>query len=255
MAGEIVSHRLDLAVRLTHALTGDPVTDDRAMFCRNGKKLILRLSGGTDWIGVDTGRQNFVLGVNVRGFEKVFVPVRYERMDLTMPMLEIPLIPEQTEWNQSFFVTLEGNLDHLEELQAVPLKGGDLHIISYQEEERSVFLYNPHKNILRFSTYAVVNQKTLEFEIVTVTKAMPDGSCHLAQGLKKSIDGRSYFSRLVYGSVSNEGKYRIRIPRSGDEEEWILRYVVNGKEYFQTTDLKEPVSFTVNKRKSAGKRG
>lgn len=255
MTKEIVSHRLDLAVRLMNAVTGSPVTDGGTMFLRDGRSLRLKRTNGEEWTGVDTGRENFVLGVNVRGFEKTSVPVRYELLDQNLPLLEIPLIPEQTEWNKPSYLTLEGSLESIEELQAVPLKGGDLYAVSYEENDRMISLYNPHKKILRLSTYAVVNQKSREFELITVLKAAPDGRYQLARGLEKSLDGRSPFVRPVYGMVTYEGQYLIRIPRYKDETEWILRYVADGREYFQTTDLKEPVSLTVNRRRRTGKKG
>ncbi len=68
MPGDIILHRLDLAVRLIHAVTGDPITDGRAMFWQDGKSLRLGLKSSSDWVGTDIGREDFVLGVNVRGF-------------------------------------------------------------------------------------------------------------------------------------------------------------------------------------------
>ncbi len=255
MTGEIVSHRLDLAVRLKNAVTGNPVTGGKAMFLKDGRSLGLKCKGGAEWAGVDTGRENFVLGVNVRGFEKTSVPVRYELLDQKLPLLEVPLIPEQTPWNAPSYLTLEGSLDNIEELQAVPLKGGDLYVVSYEERDRMISLYNPHKKILRLSTYAVVNQKNQEFEMITVLKEAPDGRYQLARRLSKNLDGRSPFVHPVFGMVSCEGQYLIRIPRYKDGTEWILRYVADGREYFRTTDLNESVSLTVNRRGRTGKKG
>lgn len=255
MTLEIVSCRLDLAVRLQNAVTGDPVAGSRPMFQKDGKNFKLKPAGGADWIGVNIGREDFVLGVNVRGFEKTVVPIRYELLDPRLPIVEIPLIPEQTEWDKPSYMTLEGSLDKIEELQAVPLKGGDLYAVSYQKEERTISLYNPHKKMIRLSSYAIVDQKKQEFEIITVLKALPDGKYQLKEDLKKGFEGRSPVVSPVYGMVSQDGSYLIRIPRNRADTEWILRLVAGGKEHFQTADLLEPVSLTERRSKQSGKKG
>lgn len=257
MPGDVVSHRLDLLVRLNHAVTGNTIADGRAMFFRDRERLKLRMTNDADWVGTDIGRHDFELGVNVRGFEKAVVPVRYEVLDQTMPMVNILLIPEQTEWNKPSLLTLEGSLNGIEELQAVPLKGKDLYAVSYQEEDCTLSLYNPHKKNLRLSFYAIVDQKRQEFEIITVLKTLPDGMVKIDHSLKKSLDGRSPLVHPVYGMVSGEGRYLIRLPGEREDEKtnWILRYVVNGKEYFRTTDLSEPGLLSVDDRKKSRKGG
>lgn len=257
MPGDIVSHRLDLMVRLSHAVTGNPIADGRAMFWRNQERLRLRMTNDANWVGVDIGRYDFVLGVNVRGFERAVVPVKYEILDQTLPTIEILLIPEQTEWNKLSLLTLEGSLNGIEELQAVPLKGVDLYMVSYQEETCTISLYNPYKKNLRLSLYAVVDQKRQEFEIFTILKTLPDGVVKIDHGLKKSFNARSPLVHPVCGMVYEEGRYLIRLPKQNEDDRttWILRYVVEGREYFQTTDLLEPVLLSVNDRKQRRKEG
>lgn len=257
MPGDVVSHRLDLLVKLNHAVTGNPIADRRAVFWRNQERLRLRMTDDANWVGADIGRYDFVLGVNVRGFERAIVPVRYEVLDQTLPTIEILLIPEQTEWNGPSLLTLEGSLNGIEELQAVPLKGEDLYMVSYQKEAGTISIYNPHKKNLRLSFYAVVDQKRQEFEIIKILKTLPDGMVKINHGLKKAFDGRSPLVHPVYGMVSGEGRYLIRLPRRGEDDKttWILRYVVKGREYFRTADLLEPVLLSVNDRRQNRKRG
>lgn len=257
MTGDVVSHRLDLLVRLNHAVTGNPIADGRAMFWRDKKRLRLRMTKDAHWVGTDMGRYDFELGVNVRGFEKAVVPVRYGVLDQTAPSIDILLIPEQTEWNKPSLLTLEGSLCGIEELQAVPLKGEDLYAVSYQEETCTLSLYNPHRKNLRLSFYAIVDQRRQEFEIITILKTLPEGMVKIDHGLKKSLDGRSPLIHPVYGMVSGKGRYLIRLPKGREDEKtsWILRYVVNGKEHFCMTDLAEPVLLSVNGQKKNKKGG
>lgn len=257
MPGDVVSHRLDLLVRLKDAVTGNPIADRQAVFWRNQERLWLRMTYDADWAGVDIGRYDFILGVNVRGFERTIVPVKYEVLSQSLPVVEILLIPEQTEWNKPSLLTLEGSLNGIEELQAVPLKGKDLYMVSYQKEVCTISIYNPHKKNLRLSFYAAVNQKRQEFEIFTILKTLPNGMVKIDHDLRKTFDDRSPLVHPVYGMVSGEGRYLIRLPRRGEDDKatWILRYVVKGQEYFKTTDLLEPVILSVNDRRQNRKGG
>lgn len=247
------THRIDLIVTLRNAVTGNPVMDDQTAFSWNGVPLKSR-AADTCWLFANTGREDFILGVNVRGFEKTEIPVEYHILDARLPAVEIHLVPAQNTWNMPPLLTLEGSMAGIEEIQAVSLKETDLSFVSAKKDECRITLYNPHKKILRYSSYAVVDKERQEFEIVTVLKTLPDDMVLLKHDLKRTFKGDNLFTRPIYGMVSEEGKYLLRVPKHA-ESSWLVRFVVEGKEYFQSVDFDNPVLLAGERNQKTRKRG
>lgn len=254
MSESTFTHRVDLIVTLRDAVSGNLLTGYPAVFLRDGEPVRLR-AADTDWLLVNSGRNDFILGVNVRGFEKTEIPVQYESLDTRLPTVEIHLVPAQGRWNMPPLLTLEGSMEGIEELQVVSLGETDLYFVSAENDKRRICLYNPRKKMLRYSSYAVVDKERQEFEIVTVLKTLPDDMVLLDHDLKRKFTGNNPFVRPIYGMVSEEGKYLLRVPES-TEPVWLVRFVVEGREYFQTVDFHDPVlSVKEKKKKPARKRG
>lgn len=248
------THRVDLIVTLRDALSGNPIMDYQAVFSRDGVPFKLRASE-TDWLGVNTGRKDFLLGVDVRGYEKTEIRVKYESLDMRLPVVEIPLIPTQNIWSMPPLLTLEGSMKGIEELQAVSLREEDIYFISAGKDSQRISLYNPYRKSLRCHSYAVVDKERQEFEIVTILKTLPDDMVLLSHALKRKFKGNNPLVRPIYGMVLKEGKYLLRVPQSKDSV-WIVRFVVEGKVYFQVVDFqKSALSLEKRNLKNTGKRG
>lgn len=248
------THRVDLIVTLRDALSGNPITNYPAAFSKNRVPLRLR-AADTDWLGVNIGREDFILGVNVRGFEETEVPVKYENLDTILPAVEIHLVPTQNIWSMPPLLTLEGSIAGMEELQAVSLEETDVYFVSAEKDRCRISLYNPRRKMLRYHSYAVVDKERQEFEIVTVLKTLPDDMVLLKHDLKKKFKGNNPFVRPIYGMVSEEGKYLLRVTKS-KESAWLVRLVVEGKEYFQVVDFHNPaLSIEERNKKTTRKRG
>lgn len=234
-------NRLDLAVRLVDAVDGRAIGEKQATFLRNGKQFMPRLSANGHWLLVNTGREDFLLGVHVRGFEEIWIPVRYKTLSQRLPEIEILLVPKQSAWNVPPLVSLEGKMEGMEELQAVEKREEDLYAVSYDEKDGTLSLYNPHRKKLTQSYYALSCRDWREFEIIRILKQLPKDMVQTDYVPKKAWKGSCSLVHLVHGMVSANGRYLLRLPDNGTDSEWLVRCVVRGEEYFQTINIRHPV--------------
>lgn len=233
--------RLDLAVRFVNAVDGSVIREDQAVFFHNKKALKPRQSEHAYWLFADTGRADFILGVNVHGFEKTQITVSYKMLCENLPTMEIPLVPRQSAWNNPPLLTVEGKMEGLEEVQAVAKRESDVYAVSYEERDCKLSLCHSRRTNFADSYYALASSDWQEFEIVRILKKLPADMVQIDHALKKRWQGICFLVHPVYGTVSEEGRYLLRVPVYGKDAGWLARFVVRGKEYFQDFDVRNPI--------------
>jgi len=251
---EYFSHRLDLAVRLRDASSGNEIGEQGVLFFQNGKILNARRSEHGCWLFLDIGRKDFQLFIEAEGFETAQIPVCYGTLDKNLPVVEIPLVPKQNSWHVPALITIAGKLKGIEELQAVAIRETDLYVVSYEGESRLLTLYNPHRITLTEGYYALAKQDWRGFEMIKIVKRLSDGRIQAARPLKLEWRGNYPLVRPVCGRVSEDGSYLLRVPDYGPDSAWLARCAVGGKEYFQTIDERHS-TLCVSVEGQAGKEG
>lgn len=241
-------HRLTLGIQLVHAATGENIPERDAMFYRDKKPLRLKYHQDGMWLGVDMERTDFRLGVTVRGFEEMELSVKYDAIGGTDPLIEVFLVPKITPWNREEFLTLEGTLAGIEQIEAVNLVKPDFYVSGYDRKEKILSLFYPHRKRITQEQYGILSKDGQSFEIFTIDEYLPGQMVRLRSRLKREAERNDPVAFPVRGIAGDGGRYCLRVPRTPDAARWLIRYTVKGKECFAEMDLQKPKPLKTPKR-------
>lgn len=253
----IIGFKLDLAVVLIDATTGRSIYDSGAAFLRNGEAAWPMSKGEGNYVFLNTGRENFTLGVTLRGYEPYEYYIDYEKLEEGMPLFPVFLIPVTDIPSGESLVTLTGTLSGLTEIEAVCTWRPGFCIDSY----------NPKKGIMTFFSmlgaksmedvnYGLVNVDSGEYEPIEVVKNLENNSVKLKADIASEFKQNAPLCRIIYGYADGNGRYLLRMRDSADEIPVIIRYCVKGKwKYLQGEFHQISADGLGKKKESPGKEG
>ena len=229
----VINHKLDLVVRLFDASTGRPVDEKNCSFKRNDVPFRLTEKGGGVFFLINAGRENFELSLDIYGFEAKRILIDYGELDERLPEKLVWLLPKNA-------LSLEGTLKGITSLCAVRLVTPGCFVNSYDARKNVVTLFNPHKLVMAYHEYGILDSERKFFEpiflknedgIETVTPAAP---------LKRTPGCNDPIEKIIQGDVSEDGRYVLRVRDDADRIELLVRFVAEGREYFQILEMHEP---------------
>ena len=229
----IINHKLDLVVRLIDASTGKPVDERNRSFARDGKVFRMMEKGGGVLFLINGGRENFELSVNVYGYEAKKILVDYGALDERMPELIVWLLPKNA-------LSLEGNLKGITSLCAVRLVTPGCFVNSYDAKKNVVTLFNPHKLVLSYHVYGILDSEKKFFEPILLNDEDGIETVKPAGPLKRIPACNDPVERIIEGDVRADGGYCLKVRDDADRIEVLVRYEAEGKEFFQILEMHEP---------------
>ena len=99
MAASVIRAKLDLLVRLFDTTTGATVDERNVLFMRDGVPVRPESRGAGAYVFINTGREDFLMRISVRGYEDYEVKVCYEEMDERLPVCNVFLMPSPFAFN------------------------------------------------------------------------------------------------------------------------------------------------------------
>lgn len=226
-----IGYKLDLAIVLVDTTTGRVVTDKGAAFTRNGEADRPIDKGGGNYIFLNKGRENFTLGVEMRGYEKYSKVVDYEKLNANLPIFTVFLIPKtELMTGVDSLVSLFGKLSGLTEIEAVCTNRPGFCINEYKPRkgEMSYFSILGAKSMDDVN-YGVVHAEKGDYEPIEVTKNLPDYVVKLREHITEEFKTNAPICRIIFGNVDEEGNYLLRMKDSGEDIPVIVRYCVDGE--------------------------
>ena len=172
--------------------------------------------GGGNFVFINTGRRDSTLTMKVYGYETAVVDVQYEQLDNVMPLKQVFLIPSEKLAKGERLCSLTGTLQGLEEIEAVSLSQSNL---CYSE-------FNEKKCLLKL----FLARGRLSMEV-------PPNMVKLKEPLTETFTVNSPIARVVFGDVSPDGSYLLRVRDDAQMVRYLVRYRVNGEYRFQTVDF------------------
>ena len=245
MSTTIISHTLDLALRLVDTTTGRVVVGQDITLLYDGKR-VGHMDKGGHLILTGRGRNDFTLTVRAPGYEPRTVPIRYEALEPHMPYLELQLIPSPDYYSPVPCLTLSGNLPTLKALSAVKAGDSACLIREFDPRKRLLTLFNPHKLELDRTHYALVNPDEETFEPFQVLRRLSDRQFKIDRVLETQFGNYFPICPVVFGRVDPDGGYCLRVRDDSSQQRWLLRLECGADVVqFKTVDFRKPDSLTL----------
>lgn len=183
-------------------------------------------------------RENCILQVSVYGYEDVEFTIDYEQLEANLPVKEVFLIPKENRVLENGPKTLQGVLPGINSLMAVPLMMNDCFTREYEERKRIISLLNTHHRQLEHKYYGIVPPAQKNFEVVEIVEQPSQTTIRLKDKLHKEFEPNSAVVRIVYGQVSNDGHYLMRVADNAEKLMYLVRYTVEDRELYQILDFR-----------------
>ncbi len=246
-ASFVIRSRLDLLIRLTDTTTGAAVNEANARFWRDGEAALPERRGDGMYVFINTGREDFLMRIAVYGYEDYEAQVVYEGLDSIMPTLEVFLIPSERILGAAQFLSFQGTLSNLKEMEALNLSRPAAFLQDFKKKTLKASLYGSSGGQLRIrdTCYGLLYAEKQKYEKIVVKEYRPPLVAILMSELKEEFKPNTPIYPIITGRVGKEGDFLLRIRDAGGDLRFMLRYVIGENEYFKELDfrnLPEPQS-------------
>lgn len=233
-----ISYQLDLVIAMVDATTGKDVTERNVTFYKNGEVLKPLPRGGSTYILLNNGREDFDLVTKARGYHDTITRIRYETMNEREPLAIVFLIPDQKMSQNISFCEVTGRIPKLSAIEAIGLGKPRCCINEYnvRRQEMTVFQMEGSR-YLEDVHYGILHAQEDTFEHIEIESNLDVNKMRLKYPLKEPFEVNAPICRIVFGNVEDDGTYRIAMRRESPETPAILRYQKNGDWYYLKCDF------------------
>jgi hypothetical protein len=236
-----IRHALDLVIRLTDTATGRIITGQIETKINN-KTFLHQVSSDGELLFVNTGREDFEFYVSAKGYEPISLAVKYEALAENPPYIDIHLIPDE---KQPCF-TLQGKLKGIKELDAVKISQNPCIIKEFDSRKRILTMFNPYALMFDRLYYAVLNTADEVYEPFAVIKQISDTEIKIENPLEKPFEQFPVIYRVK--GKAEKGEYLLRVSDDGSSTRWVIRFVTDKGEFFQTVDFSKPEAAVLSEK-------
>lgn len=228
---------LDLGFRLLDTTTGRLVTERIRLFKRDGTIFTPQPRGDGIFVLVNTGRKDFDLSVEIRGYEPQVVPIRYEELDERLPFVDIHLIPDANIGGGGRYIDLKGKMPGIMSIEAIRLDKPFVNVSSYNERHQFFTLVASEGNY-EFDdvVYALLDSDGASYQYLYPGTYRDKGSYNLARPLEREFTPNSNLFRILRGRV-NGASYLLRVRDEGSELPYLVRYETQTEERYLILDM------------------
>ncbi|MDD6038836.1 MAG: hypothetical protein PUD20_08600 [bacterium] len=238
MEASTIHHRLDLVVQLVDTTTGVTVEEQNVQFFVDDKQCWPISRGGGNFVFINTGRRDNTLTIKVSGYEDVTIDVVYDKLDSVMPLKQVFLIPSEKLAKGEHLCSLTGTLQGLEEIEAVSLSKSNLSFSEFNEKKCLLKLFLARGRLSMENVhYGLISENGSHYEHFEVAEELPPNTVKLKEPLKETFTVNSPIARVIFGSVSPDGSYLLRVRDDADNLKYLVCYRINGEERFQIVDF------------------
>ena len=242
-----IHHRLDLAIRLINTVTGKVIEEKNTRFLTSipGLKAIPR--GGGLYLFLNMEKMDLDMEVLVYGFESQKISVQFSELEKGLPIREIYLIPLDNPIKDDI-LTLRGNLSGIEEIEAVSLMEANCCIKEFDARKRIMTVLNQRNLRFHHVHYGLVNREKTAFEHFEIEKELSIDRIKCKKVLEKPYLINQPIARIVFGQINDDGDYVLKLTKE-EQIQYLVRYVVNGEEFFQKVNVEDEQVLKSHKEK------
>lgn len=236
----VIRHTLDLMINLYDSTTGVVVEDRDIRFIRNGEQLFAVSKGWGTYIFMNVGRDNSLMQISVKGFEPVTVKLDYEKLDKTLPRVDVFLIPSEDTARGEALISLKGRLTGLVSVEAVHPGRAVTRIRDIDQKRRIMTIFMPNRRMnMNDNPYGLLNAEKQTFERIEVETEITDRKIRLKHNPTEEFPVNSPICRIIYGRVEEDGTYLLRVRDDGSNLKYLVKYVVDGQNRYKVIDFRE----------------
>ena len=235
-AQSTIHHRLDLALRLINSVNGRVIEERNTCFLTQSPGLKAIPRGGGLYLFLNIEKMDFDMEIQVYGFESQKVKICFSDSQEKLPIHEIYLIPLDNPIKEDV-LTLRGNLSGIEEIEAVSLMDVNCCIKEFDARKRIMTVLNQRNLRFHHIHYGLINREKTAYEHFQVEKELSVQEIKCKKALTQPFQINQPIVRVIFGQVNEHGDYVIKV--ANDEiAQYLVRYVVDGEEFFQKVDFK-----------------
>ena len=230
----VITRRLDLVLHLIDATTGHAVNEAMTQFetDREDMKFISRDYG--TYILINSGRDNFLMQIAVKGYEKVPVEIKYEELNEVMPLKEVFLIPSERTSSSEDVLFMKGNLPGLQSVSLIETNKVLATTNSYEPKKRLLQLFERgYRLSTEGSSYGIINREARTFEVFDIEELPNESQVKLRKPLQEEFQRNSQIGRIVNGYVYPNGDYLIGVRNDNAKKPTIVRFVTDEVKFME----------------------
>lgn len=233
-----VHFRLDLLLQLIDTTTGRAVTEQNFRCFVNGEPFRPIPRGNGNFVFLNTGREDKTLTLYVYGYETCQLEIHYDILDKVMPLQQAFLIPLEQTLKGGALCSLTGILFGLKEIEAVSLTQSFFSIHTFDARKCLMKVFASQGRLaMEHTYYGLFCADRSRYERFAVSEEIFPDTVRLKEPLKEPFSVNAAISRVVFGTVSSDGQYLLRVRDDTQSLIYLVRYCVDGEERFQTIDF------------------
>lgn len=234
----IIRYKLDLMIRLLDATTGNVVDERNIHFKCEDQNLEAHARGEGCYIFMGRGREDCLMQIDVYGFEPKTMRVVYEELDPILPTIDVFLIPSENRRRGEPLLTLKGTISGLEAVEAIHPGRPVTSIRDFDVKKRVMTVFSPNRRVdLKDQYYGIMNAEKGSFEDIEIEEELTDKKVRLRKLLEEEFLPNSPICRIIYGQVEQDGSYLLRVRDSGKNQNYLVKYIVNGETRYKNIDF------------------
>lgn len=223
--GSVIRSRLDLVLHLIDTTTGYTVNEAQVQFFTERTDLKFMPRGNGNFILINSGRENFLMQIAVKGYEKTTVEVNYEELEEIAPLKMVFLIPSERNPLSDDILYMRGNLQNLRSVSLVETNKVLAQTNAYDQKKKLLTLFERGYRLNDGgSSYAVLNKEAKTFEVFEIGERPSDNLVKLKAPLKEAFQRNSQVCRVVNGYVYPNGDYLIGVRGGTAKKPTIIRF-------------------------------
>lgn len=247
MEDNLIRNKLDLLISLQDTTTGIVVEDQSVGFKLNGRIIRPVSRGNGNFILLNTGRENGLMQIDVYGYEPYEVEIDYERLNPTLPAVEVFLIPSENFRRGEGLLSFSGTRPGLTSLEAINLDKPVCSFREYDPKHRVMTVFMPNRRMNMIHTYyGLANVRDGTYEVIEVDKELPNGRIKTKELLSQEFPQNAPICRILHGQIKRNGEFLFRVRDSGRDAVYLMKYVIDGTAKFKTVDFHDLTDFRLD---------
>ena len=239
MAASVFGAKLDLLVRLTDTTTGAQVTERNIVFKRDGAPVKPEPKDPGAYIFINTGREDFLMQIEVYGYEIFKTWVRYEELDERIPECDVFLMPSESMSRGEKVLSFSGTLPFLTKIEAICLDRPVCNAKEMKSKSNELVVYTNAGGRVSLNDrfYGLLKADKQSYEKIEVEGSASLQSVRLKEPVREEQVSNLAVMRVIFGSVSEDGDYLLRVRDLGASKKYLVRYEVGEEVRFQEIDF------------------
>ncbi|MCR5409846.1 MAG: hypothetical protein K6E90_02580 [Lachnospiraceae bacterium] len=241
MEASVFGSKLDLLVRLIDTTTGAQVNERNIVFKRNGIPVIPEPRDPGTYIFINTGREDFLMRIEVYGYEVYESEVRYEELDVRIPECDVFLMPSESMSRGENVLSFSGTLPFLKKIEAICLNRPICLANGFDRKTNMLSLFQSGgvRVSLNDRYYGLLKADKTGYEKIEVEKNVSLQSVRLKEAIEEEQISNRPIMRVIFGSVTDSGDYLLRVRDAGEDQRYLVRYEVGDEVRFSEINFKD----------------